>query len=296
MRFVASWSMEPYLKNVSGRWESTDMLLTAMVMCIDNIKKFYGRNLILYTDSMTEHVLSELTDNVDIVNVYDDIFKKDNIPLSFWCYPKLLTFRAQTEPYVHIDLDFIIKRKFPDGWFDCDIFCQWYEDLTYMDRSSDGICSDKLYNRERVKHLYEWSDWWDDPRHNNMYALNVGIMSIRNVDFNKLYCDTMFDFIDNNKDAMNQHDGTDMQIVPMVIEQQSLYHLAVQEKQSIKTITRFFHDIPAPVNRYFTHFIGDWMKCTDFSKGVEQREYLLKPKMTQKINEMARYVDSERLV
>lgn len=284
--------MEPTINGKGGSWETKSHWLGAVKLTLDNFKKYMGKNIILYTDSVTEHVLSHITDNVDIINVYDNVFEDHDIPLSLWNYAKLLTIRNQSEPFVHLDLDFVIKSPIPKSWYtDYDLSVQTIEDLGYMDARSYGDCYRIIYNREYNKHLYKWSEWWDKPEHNRMYAVNSSFLCMNDMNLHKNYCDLVFEFIEDNKKEINKYSGTEDEITPPFIEQQPLFWLAKERNVNMFSLAGANCD-HWPAYRRYTHFMGDLMKGSDAFYAVEQRRFLLEPAIDENVCKMVDYIES----
>lgn len=72
----------------------------------------------IYTDDIGYSFINGLFDNVNI-----EIIDFGKFRTSFWNYPKLVTYSIQTEPFVHLDFDFLLK-EISDDILEADIISE----------------------------------------------------------------------------------------------------------------------------------------------------------------------------
>ena len=91
----------PVLYEINKR---TIYLMTASMLLA---KKYYN-NVVLYTDKKTAKIVREIGLPYDEIN--DALL--DGIKVGTFSIPKLLVYKEQTDPFLHIDLDSFIYKKF----------------------------------------------------------------------------------------------------------------------------------------------------------------------------------------
>lgn len=224
--FIATWSFAPYFKKENTKWSDEKYLWAATIASLESVYEHYGTKVKVYTDSVGMEIFPMLTDKVELINVHDNVY--DGVTEGLWAWAKLETYKMQNEPYVHIDLDFILKRRLPEEFFGGDLGGQVRE-LT--DRPIPGHEQHGreiwylVYNLPVVGMDFDLPNLYMKPLINTYYPLNVGVLCMNNMEVNKKYVDTVFEFMDNNRIAMNdayEHGGKNAIIDIAVLEQQTL--------------------------------------------------------------------------
>lgn len=245
MKPIATWASAPWLDNKGSHgWHSTAEQLACARASIAAVNQHYGRPTI-YTDTLGQEIFSEITDDADFVVVYDDLYK--TIPTNLWAYAKILTYAAQTEPYLHFDLDFIVRK--PIAVNDCDILCQVLETMT----SPDGQRSlHKFYNLAALQYLNLPKELRKQPEEFDKIANpNLGIFYCGNMQLNKHYTDIAQALVNDNLNHAKVLEMT-------AVEQQTLGVLLAQQPElKVKTLMQS-HWTQYPYNDSFVHFIGPW--------------------------------------
>lgn len=82
-------------------------------------KEHFGdENVYIYTDKVSYEFIK------DVFDVKYEIVDFGRYRISFWNYPKLVTYSLQTEPFIHIDFDFLISEKISDNVLNSDIITE----------------------------------------------------------------------------------------------------------------------------------------------------------------------------
>lgn len=245
MKTLATWAFAPWLNNQGSHgWHSTAEQLACACASIAAINKHYSRPTV-YTDTLGKEILSSITDLADFVVVYDDLYK--TIPTNLWAYAKILTYAAQTEPYLHFDLDFIVRK--PISIDDCDVMCQVME--TMCDPRSARTLH-KFYNLGALQYLDLPDCLRRQPEEFDKIACpNLGIFYCKDMALNRDYTQTAEYYVRRNLNHAKVLEMTS-------VEQQTLgVLLADRPHLKIKTLMRSHWD-QYPYDDNFVHFVGQW--------------------------------------
>lgn len=91
------------------------------------LREFY-KELELYTDFEGKNILIDLL-QLPYSKVYTDYEYIDVNP-NLWAYPKILTYNRQEKPFIHIDGDIFIWKKFDKALEGADLIAQNLEAST----------------------------------------------------------------------------------------------------------------------------------------------------------------------
>lgn len=244
MKTLATWAFEPWLNNQGSHgWHSTAEQLACACASIAAINQHYSRPTI-YTDTLGKEILSSITDLADFVVVYDDLYKR--IPTNLWAYAKILTYADQNKPYLHFDLDFIVRK--PISIDDCDVMCQVLETMISPDNKQT---LHKFYNLAALQYLDLPEVLRKQPQDFDKIASpNLGIFYCGDMALNKQYTDTAQHYVEKNLNHAKVLQMTS-------VEQQTLGLLLDQHNSKVKTLMNS-HWTQYPFSDSFVHFIGAW--------------------------------------
>jgi hypothetical protein len=166
------WS-NPLKDNPKGSFNS---LLDALVFWTTSVhmNKKYFSSLELVTDDYGYDLLINKL-RLPFDNVRVELNNLDHINNRLWAYGKLISYKIQDEPFMHLDHDVFWTSPIPDKILDADIFSQGIEDGGYFEK----VYTKQLLQMEGHK-LPE--NWIDVKR-----AYNCGIFGGKNLDFIKEY-------------------------------------------------------------------------------------------------------------
>lgn len=285
MNCVATWSFEPWLK--SGRdskqdWHNTSELLCCAVASIESFNRFYSRPTV-YTDSLGYEVLSQLTDSCDFKIVYDNLY--DTIPPCLWAYSKILTYQAQTKPYVHFDLDFIIHNKL-DILTDTDVAFQVFEYMTDIKTGERTL--DEVYNLGKHSQYYKLPNILKKSvsELDSIGYPNLGIFYISDMELNKQYTDLATNLVKDNLELFY----TNKRLNICSVEQQTLGILLHEHPEvNVKTLLKN-HRTDYPFSDNFVHFVGNW-KQHNYPGVIELQNKYYGHVRSSKVDILAQYLD-----
>lgn len=130
----------------------------------------------LYTDESGEEVLK------DLIPLFDKVIGVENQDKYsfFFAYVKLQAYKLQKDPFIHLDLDLVLRERLPESILKSEIlvefeeFYKYYKELgyQYLQNSKDPLKSVKEYFNKPVK---------------NPYARCTGIFGGSNIDLIQSY-------------------------------------------------------------------------------------------------------------
>ena len=168
------------IKNLkSETYDQLDSQLLYTMLSAANWKKYNG-NIKLYTDSIGASFyqrfgLLDLYDEIDI-NFLNGYSKSNIDPAYFWTSGKIKCLAHQTEPFVFLDQDMIIRNKLPEWTRVNDLtIAHWEIGRGYY-----------YFNKEKwdkeIKHI-EWPKDYDE----NDWSPNTSYLQFNNPDIIKEY-------------------------------------------------------------------------------------------------------------
>lgn len=273
---VATWCFAPYLNKKSNLWSNTEYMLSSAVRSIELVAQHYSTPTI-YTDSLGKEILSSLTNKAIFLDVYSNIY--ENLNQDVWVYAKLLTYKAQTEPYFHFDLDLLCLRKFEDSIFENDVVVQHTE---YVTDPKIVHC----YNVSKVRDNYILPTIFDNPNIESITSFNMGFFYIKDMLLNSEYVNFALGIIENNRELFNNGSP---KLLPCVIEQQTLGLLLHSKGSRIETLIE--KNKMDRWDRDFIHFAGWKLKNSNDRYSNKCHKTHLAPYVTESIIELARRLD-----
>jgi hypothetical protein len=226
MRIIqSSWScnQQSLLTSNSG-WLAPEYNLMAWTLSCLQLKKYYPE-VVLYCDSVSAKTLidslqlpySDVICNLDILNSYHP---------QLWALPKIHAYSQQERPFLHVDGDVFIWKKFDDNLMKSNLITQnmesstnYYE--TIMLSLEDNLC----YFPNQIK--------IERGSGNPILAYNAGILGGSNISFFKEYTAKAFEFVDKNISSLSKIDVGNFNIF---FEQYLFYCLAKEKKQNVSVL------------------------------------------------------------
>ncbi len=185
------WDTGDGLKSATN-WYSTEFMLSFMVVSVLNTKKNFSK-IEMITDSKSKIWIEKLNLPFDKISTeLDEIDGKYS--KNSWAVGKIKAYSIQNEPFIHIDLDVILFNGLSKSLLSKDVIIQNYEYLKNDIWSKfylpfvdiiESNCSDLP---ENFSEKYR--------------AFNMGIYGCNNLEVNKIYCDTVFNFLDKYEKSL----------------------------------------------------------------------------------------------
>ncbi|MDR2954107.1 MAG: hypothetical protein LBV43_03400 [Prevotella sp.] len=188
MRIVQTfWSGGKNPINDGFGWLKPRYNLMSWALSCLSLRKQYDE-VVLYTDSTGYDILINQLKlpYTDVIIEYDNL----NCNPTLWAYPKVLTYSLQEKPFIHVDGDVFISRKFRPEIEFADLVSQNRETGTpYYKGMMEAI------RREQVN-IPEFLD--EELIKDSISSYNAGIIGGNDLEFIKEYCDTAFKYIKDN--------------------------------------------------------------------------------------------------
>ena len=126
--------------NLLAGFHSTESMIKTFKESLENSKKFFTK-VVVYTDLEGSKFLSSQGVDCEMVIVDYDDYEWNKL---FWCFPKLITYNLQNEPFLHLDIDFILHDK-PKNLEDR-VLCEKIRGLVMLSRDRSFLPKEILDN------------------------------------------------------------------------------------------------------------------------------------------------------
>jgi len=273
MKIVYSyWDTGNGLKK-PGNWFNTQFMLSSMVMSVLNSYKHYGR-VEMVTDSASKVWIEKL--GLPFESIRTDLDELQKYDKGSWALGKIKAYSIQEEPFLHVDLDVILFEPLSQKLVNNDLYVQNFEPF-HID----------AYHKTYMPYIELIEDLGTDLPigfHDKKQAVNLGIYGCNNLEFNKLYCDSVFRFIENNEKKFKS-------IVPLhklcvIWEQYFWAVIADKLKMSIGTIIDPHYKL-ASEKGYFHLLIDKYKK--DIADNFYEHVKTIYPEYYQLINKLLEF-------
>jgi hypothetical protein len=166
-------------------WASPKFHLYSWVLAVHQAKKHH-KEVELVTDTVSLDMFKKL--QLPFTTIRTDLDELIHYPKSLWSLGKLKAYQIQTEPFVHIDNDFILFKPLPN-WFSG-------KPIGFQNKE-DGNWFKSQYQRQ-CEHLSENGTNLPESWGANNWAYNCGVYSCNDLQYNQRYCKEAFQLVDNN--------------------------------------------------------------------------------------------------
>ena len=259
-----NWTAPFFAKNTDEHYELSDYQLLYTILSALRWKHHNGP-IKLYTDSVGMSYYKQQ----GILHVYDEVNilalnSLDGINAGeFWTSGKVHALEHETEPFVFVDQDFIIRSKIEDRFYQTDLTVAHWE----IPRGETYCGSKEEWNR-KIRHVKFPLDYDLDA-----YSPNTCFVCYNNLDVVKEY-------VDWHKKLINTSDKNLPGWFWLVADQGILGHLIRQKKLNVQTLTDRVY-VPYsnfyPTKEIATEFLKgnphQWHLPLEFDKTKEQLEW-----------------------
>jgi hypothetical protein len=173
-----------------AEWLHQKYLLMSWALSCLQLRTFY-HEVELITDDIGKSILIDQLD-LPYTNVDTTLNDLDNISPDMWAYGKIMAYRIQTTPFIHIDGDVYIWEKLPQRLEAADLIAQHFETAlpcyeTFMEKARQQ----QYYLSESIlKNIH-----LGQPYH----AYNAGILGGNNLNFFRAYTSEAIRLLENNQ-------------------------------------------------------------------------------------------------
>lgn len=227
MRIVQTlWcgNKNPLIDNF-GWINSQSHLMSWALSCL-TLKENY-EEIILYTDSPGYRVLSEQLQlpYSEIVIQYDNL----HCPEIYWAYSKLRTYSLQSKPFIHIDGDVFLFQKLSQSIESSGLITQNREvGSSYYKGMMNAIVRRGIIMPEFLR---------EEISKDSISSFNAGVLGGNDLKFIQCYCQTAFDFINENQLFKRDNLYADVNI-NILFEQILFYTLSRKCQKNVSTVLR----------------------------------------------------------
>ena len=275
MNVISTWSFRPWLSGYQGPWPNTESMLAIMSASMNCALRAYEK-ITVYTDDLSLPYLRKICPRVNYLVTLNHAF--DHVPVSYWAWPKLISYGLQKEPFLHFDLDFLFAKPLERKYFDCDMLVQWWERPGNL-----GFYNlDKIYNRYYIPKALHTANL------DKIYSPNLGCFFVSNMQFNRFYVDSVRELVDANLNLL----ATDP-IEMCSLEQQTLGILLYNDAD-IKVNVLLERQTQIPITNEFIHFVGEIKDKSCLPQVEELHNQVLNTWITWPILELAKKLDHKK--
>ncbi|CAC9976734.1 DUF6734 family protein [Flavobacterium panici] len=263
MRIIQSaWTCnKSSLLTSNSGWLSPEYNLMSWSLSCLQLKQYYPE-LILYSDSVSAKMLvdtlqlpyTDVECNLDFLNIYHP---------QLWALPKIMAYSQQEKPFLHVDGDVFIWKKFEDTLLSGNLIAQnmeaatdYYEKIMISLESALNFFPDEIREERKSK--------------NPILAYNAGIFGGNDISFFKEYASKSFDFVGKNILNLSKINVSNFNIF---FEQYLFYCLAKKQNKKVNVLLpetigdnqyKGFGDFGrVPYEKHYLHLLGSY-KRNDF--------------------------------
>lgn len=249
MRIVQTlWSGEKNLLQDNFGWLAAEYHIIAWSLSCLRLREHYD-SVTLYADSHTKHIFQRLElPYTEIHAVYDNL---DIAHSNLWAFPKILTYEAQSEPFLHVDGDVFVNRKFPKRLLEADLIAQNEESPTlYYNKIMDQL----LHSLDFIPHQLRYA-----IRNETVKSFNAGIMGGNDLPFFKTFSQSVKRFLKLNENSFKT--SVPSANINLLFEQLLFAELVCQEKKHVEC----YYPELVEDNRYSSHRFCNFDQTNKYS-------------------------------
>jgi hypothetical protein len=185
------WAVPNYLNRYCG-FNTREDFISSFVLAIYCAKMFF-KKVVLFTDKQGHRELDPFLQLFDEVHLDIEILNTEGVPRSLWAYPKMITYAAQKEPFLHIDNDVFFWERPPLAFLHQELVCQSVEyKMPMYDFCFKRIMESPLrHDFSQFSNLFKKLGWMvgiNKKKVNNpVLTPNFGIFGGTDVDFIQKY-------------------------------------------------------------------------------------------------------------
>jgi hypothetical protein len=200
MRSVWSFWSKAWRSRAGWSWLSERHHLLAWILSFETARKHYPRTTLVTDLEGARLLVDGLQLGFDRVSTaLNELAEHDP---ALWMLGKLYAYRAQTEPFVHLDTDVFLWKRLPDHIESASVFAQTPEQFVigeshYKPDEIRGALTERT--RGWIPPEWEWSLSHGNPQP----AACCGVLGGNNVDFIRYYADLAMQLLDDplNRDG-----------------------------------------------------------------------------------------------
>lgn len=251
----------------NGGWCKKIYFYASWALSCLRLAKMYD-DVELYTDSYGKHILYEMLE-LPYTNVSTDLECLDSLNHNLWAFGKIYTYSLQSQPFLHVDSDVYMWKKFDDRIMSADVVGQSLEEnyvanIDYFNRIEKVL----TYIPDAIRNARKTSP-------NDVIQLNAGILGGNDMAFFREYTREAFMMVDKNYDSLSKLNNISKGEFNMVFEQFLAYCLCCENKVNLQVILKGEYSLSdfcnIPNYETYIHAIGTLKKFTNIGDYVLER-------------------------
>lgn len=194
MHAIWSFWSKPHRLNPGNRWLGEKYHLYSWVLSCETARKHFSTS-VLHTDDYGARLLSDLL-MLPFSEVKTDLNTLDNYDPEWWTLGKLYSYRAQTQPFVHLDNDVFLWKSLPERIYQASVFAQNVEHFVHGDSWYQVDLWETAISSVRGWLPKEWT-WYSKRRQSE--AACCGVFGGTRTDFISYYADNAIRVVNNRR-------------------------------------------------------------------------------------------------
>ncbi len=243
--------------NNSFGWLSPEYHLMGWALSCLQLKQFYPK-VVLYADTTASKMLidtlklpyDEVVCNLDTLNHYDT---------RLWALPKIKAYSLQEQPFLHVDGDVFVWKKFDDTLLNSPLIAQNKDEITSFVKTIKNLETNFSFFPDEIIA--------DRKTNENIQSYNAGIYGGSDITFFKEYAFKAFEFVNKNKRHFSK---TDISEFNVIYEQYLFYCLAKDQNKKVNVLfSKTYKDNEyigfgdfdkIPFEKQYIHLFSDYKK------------------------------------
>lgn len=261
MNIVQTFWTKPFLcseltmSKLSGGWPNKLYNYFSVALSVLLLRRQFN-SVHLYTDELGNELLIEKM-KLPYTQVHVSLDKLNHYDEALWAISKIYTYSVQNQPFIHIDNDIFIWKKFHRNFTAARVLAQSPEDTMFFYKNS------LLDIVKNFNFIPEYLAQLSPQAVPYIPATNAGIIGGNDVDFFQFYTKEVFDFVNRNITCVGKLE--EIRLFNCIFEQLVFHQLASVRKINIKCL---FPETPNDVgffqcrdrNEQFVHAMGGYKK------------------------------------
>jgi len=193
-RAVWSFWSKPFQTDRKSFWFSEKHHLLSWVLSFERASQLYSETVLITDDDGVRMLVDGL--GLEFATVSTELNTLKTQDPDWWVSGKLYAYRAQTQPFIHLDNDVFLWKALPERVIAAPVFTQNPESFTFGDESA--WYRPEVF-KEAVESTYGWLpcefNWYVSARGNQ--PMCCGLFGGNHVDFINYYADQAIQLVEH---------------------------------------------------------------------------------------------------
>ena len=279
MRAVWSFWSKPFRAKAGRTWPSPLHHLLAWGLSLRLARRHFPETM-LVTDSAGKSLLVDAL-GLPFTHVSTELDQLRRVDASWWALGKLIAYRMQQQPFIHLDTDVFLWKPLPAGMLAASVFAQCREEHAVQQWSGHEDVERAFFDHS-IALPAEWE--WSRSRSLHYYQeANCGIMGGNRIDFIRYYSELAIDLVLNPDhssawQAVPDHGGHNMFVEQFLLDACFEFHRSHPQSPFRGIHMRYLFPTNAEAfDRHcaaragYTHLLGDSKQDPHIARRLEER-------------------------